>query len=72
MLQTCRRFYLEVAAVSRFKVAREWELDGYRMAVPQLLQDEPPLAPGTPESEAVAELVKATETAADAWAVRLG
>ena len=37
----CRRFYLEIEARHRFRPVREWEQDGYRVAVPQALHDEP-------------------------------
>lgn len=67
-----RRFYLEVAATGRFRVAREWELDGYRMAVPERLQDFPPPEPSAEASEELAELAKAVEADADAWIARLG
>jgi hypothetical protein len=67
-----RRFYLEVAATGRFRVVREWELDGYRMAVPERLQDAPPPEPSAQASEELAELAKAVEADADAWIARLG
>lgn len=58
--------------MSRFSVVRAWELDGYRMAVPETLHDEPPPPPDSPEAEAIAELVKETEAAAGAWMNALG
>ena len=67
-----RRFYLEVAATGRFRVVREWELDGYRMAVPERLHDVPPPEPSAEASEELAELAKAVEADADAWIARLG
>ncbi len=66
----CRRFYLEIAAKRRFRVGREWEQDGYRVALPLPLADEAPPAEG-PAAEELAELVKDVEAAADAWTARV-
>lgn len=51
-------------------MGREWEQDGYRVALPLPLADEAPPAEG-PAAEELAELVKDVEAAADAWTARI-
>ena len=43
----CRRYYLEIVGRKRFRVQSNWEQDGYRVAQPAHLQDEP--APTDPK-----------------------
>ena len=66
----CRRFYLEVAGVRRFRIAESWEQDGYRMARPRYFCDDAML-PGSPEAAEVAALAAAVEAHADAWVDRV-
>ncbi len=38
----CRRFYLEIVGRQRVRLLEVWEQDGYRIARPQVLHDDPP------------------------------
>ena len=52
-----RRFYLEIVGRRRFKIQRAFEQDGYRVAVPEWLQDTAP-AEGSPEAAELPGLAK--------------
>ncbi|PSC74157.1 LON peptidase N-terminal domain and RING finger 1 isoform B [Micractinium conductrix] len=64
------RFYIEIAGRRRFRPAETWELDGYRVARPEYLADEPP-AEGSEEAAALASEAAAVEALADTWVERL-
>lgn len=64
------RFYLELRATRRFKVGRQEELDGYRVAVPQFVEDDP-VPNGTPEADELRAVMQEVETHADDWVQQL-
>mmetsp|Transcript_14889 Transcript_14889/g.44946 ORF Transcript_14889/g.44946 Transcript_14889/m.44946 type:complete len:483 (+) Transcript_14889:291-1739(+) len=63
------RFYLELKGLRRFKVGELTEQDGYRVAIPEFIEDEPP-EEGS-EAEALREVEADVEARADAWVHRI-
>lgn len=64
------RYYIEVLGKRRFRPIETWEQDGYRVARPEYVTDEPPPA----DSEAAQQLAREAaevEALADSWAERL-
>jgi len=62
------RFYLEIVGRRRFRIAEDWETDGYRVASAAFFRDSEPA-----DAAAAAELVSlsaSVEALADAWVKR--
>lgn len=70
------RFYIEIVGRRRFRPAATWEQDGYRVAQPEYICDEPPAAAvgataGGAAAEQLAELAAEVSALADGWVDRL-